>query len=82
MPDNWIVQNLQRALDVWNGKLSEIWTLITQPPQEFRGGLIWSIVENIHGSLQAVAYALLVLFFMVGVMRTCGSLADTKKQLT
>ena len=79
MPDNWIVQNLQRALDVWNGKLSEIWTLITQPPQEFRGGLIWSIVENIHGSLQAVAYALLVLFFVVGVMRTCGSLAEVKR---
>lgn len=23
--DNWVVQNLENALEVWNGKLSEIW---------------------------------------------------------
>ena len=79
MSDNWIVQNLERALEVWNSKLSEIWRLITQSPQEFKGGAIWSIMESIHGSLQAVAYALLVLFFVVGVMKTCGSFAELKK---
>ena len=54
MSDNWIVQNLERALEVWNGKLTEIWTLITQSPQEFRGGAIWTVIESIHGSLRAV----------------------------
>ena len=38
MSDNWIVQNLQNALDTWNEKLAEIWSIITQSPQEFRGG--------------------------------------------
>ena len=28
MSDNWVVQNLENALEVWNGKLSEIWQLI------------------------------------------------------
>ena len=79
MSDNWIVQNLERALRVWNDKLSEIWTLITQSPQEFKGGAIWRIIEGVHGSLQAVGYALLVLFFVVGVMKTCGSFAELKK---
>ena len=79
MSDNWITQNLERALQVWNSKLSEIWTLITQSPQEFKGGAIWSIIEAIHGSLQAVGYALLVLFFVIGVMKTCGSFAELKK---
>ena len=79
MSDNWIVQNLERALEVWNSKLSEIWRLITQSPQEFKGGAIWSIIQSIHGSLQAVGYALLVLFFVVGVMKTCGSFAELKK---
>ncbi len=79
MSDNWIVQNLENALEVWNEKLSEIWTLITQSPQEFRGGAIWSVVQAIHGSLQAVGYALLVLFFVIGVMKTCGSFAEVKK---
>ena len=82
MSDSWIVQNLERALAVWNGRLSEIWALITQSPEEFRGGGIWKVIEDVHGGLQAVGYALLVLFFVIGVMRTCGSLADTKKQLT
>ena len=25
MSDNWIVQNLENALETWNEKLSEIW---------------------------------------------------------
>ena len=76
MSENWVVQNLESALETWNTKLSEIWTLITQSPQSFKGGAIWSIVLNIHGALQAIGYALLVLFFVMGVMKTCGSFAE------
>ena len=79
MSDNWVVQNLQNSLEVWNGKLSEIWSIITQSPQSFRGGTIWAVIVNIHGALQAIGYALLVLFFVVGVMKTCGSFAEVKK---
>ena len=79
MSDNWVVQNLQNSLDVWNGKLTEIWTIITQSPQSFRGGAIWSVIVNIHGALQAIGYALLVLFFVIGMMKTCGSFAEVKK---
>ena len=80
MSGNWIIQNLENALNTWNEKLSEIWSLITQTPQEFKGGSIWSVIVNINGALQAVGYALLVLFFVVGVMKTCGSFADVKEQ--
>ncbi len=76
---NWVVQNLQKALDTWNGKLSEIWLLITQSPSEFKGGQIWTVITSIHGALQAIGYSLLVLFFVVGVMKTCGSFADIKR---
>ncbi len=79
MSDNWVVQNLQNALDTWNGKLSEIWLLITQSPAEFKGGAIWNVITDIHGALQAIGYSLLVLFFVVGVMKTCGSFADIKR---
>ncbi len=79
MSDNWIVQNLIRALNIWNEKLAEIWTLISTSPEEFRSGAIWSVMLNIHGTLQAVAYALLVLFFVVGVIKTCGSFAELKR---
>ena len=79
MSDNWVVGNLQNAIETWNSKLSEIWTLVSQSPEEFRGGTIWEVIVNIHGAIQAIALALLVLFFVVGVMKTCGSFAEAKK---
>ena len=77
--DNWVVQNLINALDTWNSKLAEIWQIITQSPETFKGGNIWSVIVTIHGTLQAIGYALLVLFFVVGVVKTCGSFTEVKK---
>ena len=82
MSDNWVVQNLENALETWNEKLAEVWTLITQSPQQFKGGTIWNVIVNINGAVQAIGLALLVLFFVVGVMRTCGSFAETKRPET
>ena len=79
MSDNWVVQNLQNALETWNSKLSEIWQLLTTPPQEFKGGSIWAVMVNINGAVQAIGLALLVLFFVVGVVKTCGSFTEVKK---
>lgn len=73
---NWIVDNLNVALETWNDKLSEIWQLLTQSPETFKGGAIWNVVVNIHGALQAIGYASLVLFFVIGVVKTCGSFAE------
>lgn len=79
MSDNWVVQNLQNSLDTWNEKLSEVWKLLTESPQQFKGGGIWDIILNIHGALMAIGLALLVLFFVVGVVKTCGSFAELRK---
>ena len=79
MSNNWIVQNLENSLTTWNDKLSEIWLLLTQSPTEFKGGAIWDIIVNIHGALQAIGLALLVLFFVSGVVKTCGSFAEIKR---
>lgn len=79
MSDNWVVQNLENALNTWNQKLAEIWQLITQSPEQFKGGSIWKVIVNIHSALQAIGLALLVLFFVIGVMKTCGSFAEVKK---
>jgi len=76
---NWVVGNLQNALDTWNGKLSEIYTLVTQSPSTFKGGTIWEIIVNINGALQAIGLALLVLFFVVGVVRTCTNFSELKR---
>ena len=77
--DNWVVQNLVKALDTWNEKLAEIWQILTQSPETFKGGGIWNVIVEIHGALQAIAYALLVLFFVIGMVKTCGSFTEVKK---
>ena len=76
---NWIIDNIMNALSVWNAKLQEIWLLITQSPESFKGGGIWNVVVSINGALKAIGFALLVLFFVVGVMKTCGSFAEIKR---
>ena len=79
MSDNWVVQNLENALDIWNEKLSEIWGLLTQSPQDFKGGGIWEVIVDINSAVQAIGYALLVLFFVIGMVKTCSSFVDVKK---
>ena len=79
MSNNWVVENLQNALATWNEKLSEIWRLMTESPDTFKGGTIWNVMVNINGALKAIGYALLVLFFLVGIMRQFHSLTEVKR---
>ena len=80
MGESWIVSNLNAALSTWNDKLAEIWSLLTESPQTFKGGQVWGVMTGIHGALQAIGYGLLVLFFAVGVMKTCGSFVEVKNR--
>ena len=74
-----IIDNLTSALNTWNEKLAEIWMLLTQSPETFKGGDIWNIIVKIHGALQAIGLSLLVLFFLWGLIRTCTSWQDIKR---
>jgi hypothetical protein len=76
---SWVTDNLENALETWNSKLAEIWQLITQSPETFKGGGIWNVIVDIHGAVKAIGLGLLVLFFVVGVMKTMGSFAELKK---
>ncbi|MCI9467329.1 MAG: hypothetical protein HFE99_09475 [Ruminiclostridium sp.] len=76
---NWIVDNINSALNTWNDKLAEIWTLVSTSPENFKGGGIWDVILNINDGLKAVGYALLVLFFVMGIVKTCGSFAEMRK---
>ena len=76
---NWIIDNIVNALNTWNQKLAEIWQLLTQTPENFKGGGIWNVIVNINGGLQAVGLALLVLFFAAGVVKSTGNLSEIKR---
>ena len=75
----WIIENLENALNTWNSKMAEIFQLLTQSPETFKGGGIWHVILNIHNAVQAIGLGLLVLFFVVGVMKTCGNFAEFKR---
>ena len=77
--NDWVLDSLNWALDTWNEKLYEIWQLLTESPETFRGGGVWQVMLNVNGALKALSYGLLVLFFAVGVVKTCGSFADLKR---
>ena len=66
-----IIDNLTSAINTWNSKLAEIWLLLTESPETFKGGDIWKIIVKVHEGLQAIGLALLVLFFVWGLIRTC-----------
>lgn len=75
---NWVIDNLNNALQTWNDKMSEIWLLVTQSPTEFKGGGIWNVIVNIHGALQATGLALLVLFLLLVWLRHAAALRKSK----
>lgn len=79
MSDNWVVQNLMNALTTWNEKLAEVWQLLTMSPKKFKGGGIWHVILNSNGALQAVGLALVVLFFLAGVVKTSANLGEIKR---
>ena len=79
MSDNWIVANMENAFDTWNDKMAEIWSLVTTSPKNFKGGAIWSIVQNINGGLQAIGLALLVLFFAMSIFKSTASFRDFQR---
>lgn len=74
-----IIDNLINAINTWNEKLTEIWLLLTESPQSFKGGLIWSIIEKIHGALLAIGVALLVLFFVFGIVKSFTNFQEVKR---
>lgn len=76
---NWVVDNIVNALNTWNSKLAEIWQLVSQSPQSFKGGAVWNVIEGIHNSLVAVGLALIVLFFVMGIMKSTMNLTELKR---
>ena len=74
-----IIDNLTNSLETWNEKLAEIWMILTQSLETFKGGHIWKVIQKINGALMAIGLALLVLFFVVGVVKTCTNFSEVKR---
>lgn len=71
MDNNWIVENLENALLTWNDKLSEMWFLLTESPQTFKGGTIWQTIVTIHGGIQAIGYSKVIVYEKTNLENLC-----------
>ena len=76
---SWISSNLINTVHTWNEKFAEIIGLLRMPPQYFNQGGVWNVIVNINEAMQAIALALLVLFFVIGVMKNCGNISEIKR---
>lgn len=52
---------------------------MTQTPETFKGGQIWSVILGIHNALVGVGYGLLVLFFAMGVFQSAASFREFQR---
>lgn len=77
--NDWIVENLNNAFSTWNEKLGELWTLAATSPENFKGGAVWGVMQNIHGTLLAVGYALLILFFAMSLAKNTANFHELKR---
>ena len=59
--------------------MTEMWSLLTESPQTFKGGTIWQTIVTINGGMQAIGYGLLVLFFAIGIFRSASSFRDFQR---
>lgn len=66
-------------MTTWNEKLSELWSLVSQTPQSFKGGDIWTVVVGISNTMVGVGYGLLVLFFAMGVFASAASFRELQR---
>lgn len=65
---NWIVENLNNAFSTWNGKLGELWGLVTTGPQTFKGGAVWSVMQALGEQLKPVAMLSMLEYINTAVM--------------
>ena len=52
---------------------------MTQTPQNFKGGDVWTVIVGIHNALVGVGYGLLVLFFAMGIFQSAASFRDFQR---
>lgn len=74
-----IIETLLTVLELWNQKMVDIWNMVSMSPVDFRDGAIWAVILDVYGVMQATGLALLVLFFVMGVVETCGSFTEVKR---
>ena len=82
MNQNWIVENLNNAFSTWNGKLTELWGLVTTSPQSFKGGAVWGVMQSLHSAMVGIGYALIVLFFAISLFKNTMNFHELKRPET
>ena len=74
-----ILALLEMVFGFWNNQISLVFAMLGQSPVSFKGGGPWALIEAVNPIFVAVGSSLVVLFFVIGMVKTCGSFAEVKK---
>ena len=79
-----IIDNLNRMLSNWNEYFLKMWNLLTTSPKQFKntgGGnsFLWMLTEYAYDTLTGIGVGLLVLFFLIGVVKTSSTYTEVKR---
>ncbi len=77
--DESTINFLDNALSGWNEKLSEVFSLLTTAPDEFRGGAVWSVMLGIFNAMVGVGLALTILCWCIGVIKNVGTMSELRR---
>lgn len=75
---NWILGNLQDMVSTWNSKMLDINWYLLLTPQSF-SQKIWQTIKTINGTIEAIATALIVLFFVYGMIKSMADFEELKR---
>lgn len=67
------------VLNLWSKGLSTVQTILLTTPEDFAGGQGWAIVTAITGALQGTGYAILIICFYLGVVKSSLTFMDIKR---
>ena len=77
--DSWMYDLLQTVFYFWSNCCEKIWHFLTTPASEFHEGVVWDVMASINDGIKFIAYALLVTFFMMGVIRELTNFTEVKR---
>lgn len=79
LASSWMYELLQTVFAFWSNCCEKIWGYLTTPASEFHGGVVWEVMVSINDGIKYIAYALVVTFFMIGVIREITNFSEVKR---
>lgn len=70
---------LEQSVVFFKTIYAQIISLLTTSPQDFKDGDVWVVISGIHGAITAIGISLLVIYFLMGLVKTSTTITEVKR---